>query len=150
MGINTIQSASHCKIFYQRNLSNSVAQKPKRFLCLDKRLYIEEELSSDSENALNESTESWWREWDGSIEPGDATDQAFESLDISKLMPHPEYRNVAAGQVYFINKNTYDLLWNDDNGLNKSEEDKKLHDQQWEEYLKENGFTPTEYFSSHC
>lgn len=103
--------------------------------------------SCSTSNSLS-STETKKPFWDDSdwMNQNDSNSEAYSELDITKLKPFPEYRNVAIGQVW--GPNAYERVWNEYFEKHSPPALVNEHDSNWKKFVEDNGFDPIEYFSS--
>lgn len=87
--------------------------------------------------------------WDDSdwMKHGDSNAEAYENLDITKLKPFPEFRNVATGPVW--PDDAFDLVWRKYFDEQTPSQYVEKHDNEWKEFLESKGFIPSQYFESN-
>lgn len=86
--------------------------------------------------------------WDDSdwMNHGDSNAEAYENLDITKLRPFPEFRNVVTGPVW--PDDAFNLVWKKYFDEQTPLQYVEKHDNEWKEFVESKGFDPSQYFSS--
>ncbi|XP_039248088.2 uncharacterized protein LOC120325965 [Styela clava] len=138
--ILTIRSSSSPQTHLSCHQHLSDTSFPSSHLSLQQNRFCSSSTSNQQKNKKSLWDDSDW------MNQNDSNAEAYSELDITKLKPFPEFRNVATGAVW--GSNAYEKVWGPYYRKKSPDAMFKKQNSLWKKFVIDNGFEPTEYFSS--